>query len=179
MPAPLSLPFDPIRRAAVLWERRWGRASVPQAMAAATSVMRTQQLLLATYDAVLAPFELSFPRFEALTLLEFSRDGRLPMTKLSQRLMVHPTSATHIVKRLAEQGLVERVPNPQDGRGTLAAITPTGRDAVARATAALIGEGFALNALSGPERVELFRLLEKVRRAAGDFDDLVGRVVSS
>ena len=63
----------------------------------------------------------------------------------------------HIVKRLAEQGLVERVPNPQDGRGTLAAITPTGRDAVARATAALIGEGFALNALSGPERVELFR----------------------
>jgi DNA-binding MarR family transcriptional regulator len=173
VPAPLSLPFDPIRRAAVLWERRWGRASAPQAMAAATSVMRTQQLLLATYDAVLAPYELSFPRFEALTLLEFSRDGRLPMTKLSRRLMVHPTSATHIIKRLAEQGFVARVPNPEDGRGTLAAITPAGRAVVADATTALVGAGFALDALTGAERVELFRLLEKVRRGARDFDDQV------
>lgn len=171
MPAPLSLPFDPIRRAAVLWERRWGRASAPQAMAAATSVMRTQQLLLAAYDAALAPYDLTFPRFEALTLLEFSRDGRLPMTKLSQRLMVHPTSATHIIKRLAEQGFVQRVPNPQDGRGTLAAITPAGREVVADATTGLVELGFALDALTGPERVELFRLLEKVRRAARDFDD--------
>lgn len=170
MPVPLRLPFDPIRRAAVLWERRWGRASTPQAMAAATSVMRVQQLMLAAYDEALAPHDLSFPRFEALTLLEFSRDGRLPMTKLSQRLMVHPTSATHIVKRLAEQGLVERVPNPQDGRGTLAAITPAGRRVVGEATQSLIQLGFALDALTGPERVQLFELLEKVRRGAGDFD---------
>ena len=167
----MSLPFDPIRRAAVLWERRWGRASAPQAMAAATSVMRAQQLFLATYDEALAPFDLSFPRFEALTLLEFSRDGRLPMTTLSRRLMVHPTSATHTVKRLAEQGFVARVPNPDDGRGTLAAITPAGRAVLAEATAVLVAGGFALDALTGAERVELFRLLEKVRRGARDFDD--------
>lgn len=164
-----TLPFDPIRRAAVLWERRWGRASVPQAMAAATSVMRVHQLLLAAYDAALAPHDLTFARFEALTLLEFARDHRLPMTTVSQRLMVHPTSATHIVKRLAEQGFVERQPNPEDGRGTLAAITPAGRAVVAEATRTLIEGGFALGALTGPERVELFRLLEKVRRGNGDF----------
>ncbi len=172
MPARVTLAFDPIRRAAVLWERRWGRASAPQSMAAATSVMRVQQLLLASYDAALAPYGLTFPRFEALTLLEFSREGRLPMSKVSDRLMVHPTSATHIVKRLAEQGFVERLPNPDDGRGTLAAITPAGRAVVAEATSALVDCGFALGALTGPERVELFRLLEKVRVGAGDFDDI-------
>lgn len=171
MPGPVNSEFDPIRRAAVLWARRWGRTSAPQSMAAATSVMRVQQVLLSQYDAALAPFALTFPRFEALTLLEFSRDGRLPMTKVSERLMVHPTSATHIIKRLAEQGFVERLPNPEDGRGTLAAITPQGRRVVADATSVLIEGRFALGALTGAERVQLFRLLEKVRRAARDFSD--------
>ncbi len=141
-------------------------------MAAATSVMRVQQLLLARYDALLAPHDLTFPRFEALTLLEFSRDGRLAMTKLSDRLMVHPTSVTHVVKKLAEQGFVDRLPNPDDGRGTLAAITPLGRQVVAAATAILVADGFALDGLSGTERDQLYRLLEKVRRGNADFDDL-------
>lgn len=169
MVAPLSLPFDPIRQAAVLWERRWGRASAPQSMAAATSVMRVHALLLAAYDELLAPYDLSFARFETLVLLEFSRDGRLPMTKISQRLMVHPTSATHLVRRLSEQGFVERLPNPDDGRGTLAVLTASGRAVVEAASSALVEAGFSLESLTGAERVELFRLLEKVRRGAGDF----------
>lgn len=174
MPSRPPLPFDPIRRAADLWERRWGAQSVPESMAAATSVMRVQQVLLGRYDALLAPYDLTFPRFEALTLLEFSRDGRLAMTKLSDRLMVHPTSVTHIVKKLAEQGFVERIPNPDDGRGTLAAITDQGRRVVAGATAALVADGFALDDLSAQERDELYRLLEKVRRGNADFDDATG-----
>ncbi len=174
MPSRPPLPFDPIRRAADLWGRRWGEDAVPASMAAATSVMRVQQVLLGRYDALLAPYELTFPRFEALTLLEFSRDGRLAMTKLSDRLMVHPTSVTHIVKKLAEQGFVERVPNPDDGRGTLAAITAQGREVVAQATATLVADGFALEDLTEQERDLLYRLLEKVRRGNADFDDRAG-----
>lgn len=113
----MRLAFDPIRRAAVLWERRWGRASAPQSMATATSIMRVQQVLLADFDAALADLGLTFARFEALVLLTFSRDGRLPMRMVGERLMVHATSATHIVQRLESQGLVQRIPNPDDGRG--------------------------------------------------------------
>ena len=52
--ADVQLRFDPIRRAAELWRRRWGPRSQPRAMASATSIMRVQQLLLADFDAVAA-----------------------------------------------------------------------------------------------------------------------------
>ncbi len=140
-------------------------------MATATSVMRVEQLLLARYDGMLADLGLTFSRYEALVLLSFSREGRLPMSKIGQRLMVHPTSATHTVQRLEAQGFVHRLPNPRDRRGTLAAITPTGRDVLQQATELLVGDGFGLSCLGSAEQADLYRLLEKVRRAAGDFED--------
>ncbi|HYO85057.1 MAG TPA: MarR family transcriptional regulator [Dermatophilaceae bacterium] len=169
MTARPSLPFDPIRRAAQLWEGRWGAQASPGAMAVATSIMRAQQLLLAQFDAALTGFDLTFARYEALVLLAFSQDGRLPMSKVGQRLMVHPTSASHIVQRLQMQGFVDRIPNPADGRGTLAAITTPGRAVMEAATGSLVELGFGLEGLTEPELAELFRLLEKLRRSAGDF----------
>lgn len=168
MSGALNLPFDPIVRARELWQARWGARAAPAAMASATSVMRVQQLLLADFDAQLAPYELSFARYEALVLLTFSRAGALPMSKVGQRLMVHPTSATNIVQRLDAQGLVERVPNPHDGRGMLARITDAGRERVEAATQDLVSGGFSLDCLTDTEHAELFRLLRKVRVAAGD-----------
>ena len=84
--------------------------------------------------------------------------------------MVHPTSATNIIQRLAAQGFVERVPNPQDGRGTLAVITPAGRDAMEAATAELVEARFGLGMLTAAEHEQLFELLRKVRVGARDFD---------
>ncbi|MBP8838659.1 MAG: MarR family transcriptional regulator, partial [Dermatophilaceae bacterium] len=95
-------------------------------MAAATSIMRVHQALLAEFDGIVGRHGLTFARYEALVLLAFTRSGELPMSKVGERLMVHPTSATNIVQRLEAAGLVERRPNPSDGRGTLAAITETG-----------------------------------------------------
>ena len=166
---PVALPFDPIRRAADLWRSRWGARSEPVAMASATSIMRVQQLLLGEFDATVGGHGLTFARYEALVLLGFSRDGHLPMSKIGQRLMVHPTSATHIVQRLAAQGLVERAPNPADGRGMLATITPRGREVMEAATRDLVAGGFSMGALSAEEHAQLFALLRKLRIAAGDF----------
>jgi DNA-binding MarR family transcriptional regulator len=139
-------------------------------MASATSIMRVQQLLLTEFDAMVGRQGLSFARYEALVLLAFSREGRLSMSKIGQRLMVHPTSATNIIQRLAAQGLVERVPNPQDGRGTLAVITPAGRDAMEAATAELVEARFGLGMLTAAEHEQLFTLLRKVRVGAHDFE---------
>ena len=166
---PVALPFDPIRRAADLWRTRWGAGSEPVAMASATSIMRVQQLILGDFDATVGRHGLTFARYEALVLLAFSREGRLAMSKIGQRLMVHPTSATNIVQRLAAQGLVERVPNPADGRGMLASITPAGLEVMEEATRDLVASGFSLGALTSAEHEQLFILLRKVRVAAGDF----------
>jgi DNA-binding MarR family transcriptional regulator len=166
VPKPLELPFDPIARAAQTWEQRFGPSG---AMAAVTSIMRAQQILLAELDAVLRPHGLTFARYEALVLLTFSRRGALPMRVIGERLMVHPTSATNTIDRLEGQGLVVRKPNPDDGRGKLAEITPRGRELVGRATGDLMGVEFGVSGFDAGQRQQLFDLLRMLRVGAGDF----------
>lgn len=170
VPRPDKLAFDPIERAQELWREHWGEDSPHDAMAAATSVMRVQQLLLARFDGVLRGHGLTFARYEALVLLVFSRSGALPLSTVGQRLMVHPTSVTNIVDRLEQSGFVERVPNPRDGRGTLARVTASGRSVVQAATADLQAIEFGLEALDHAERARLHALLRTVRVDAGDFE---------
>ncbi len=140
-------------------------------MATATSVLRVQQVLLSEFDSVCSAHGLTFARYEALVLLTFSRGGALTMSRIGERLMVHPTSATNTIQRLEAQGLVERHPNPKDGRGTLASITPAGREVVEAATADLVAAGFGLTMLDATDQEHLFRLLRIVRAAYGDFSD--------
>jgi DNA-binding MarR family transcriptional regulator len=165
---PLDLPFDPIERAAAIWHRRFGDS---RAMAAVTSIMRAQQILLAELDGLLRPHELTFARYEALVLLSFSRTGALPLRLIGERLMVHPTSVTNIINRLEAQGLVARRPNPADGRGTLAEITADGRTVTGRATADLMGAGFGMRGYDAAELEEMFRMLRGLRVTAGDFTE--------
>ena len=166
VPKPLDLPFDPIARAAQTWENRFGDA---KAMAAVTTIMRVQQILLGELDALLRPHGLTFARYEALVLLTFSRDGALPMSLIGQRLMVHPTSVTNTIDRLEKQELVVRRPNPRDGRGTLAEITPAGREVVQRATADLMKAEFGMAGYSDTQLDDLFAMLRGLRVTAGDF----------
>ena len=163
---PLDLPFDPIMRAAEIWQRRFGDS---RAMAAATSIMRAQQILLGELDGQLRPHGLTFARYEALVLITFSREGALPLRLIGQRLMVHPTSVTNIIQRLERQGLVVRRPNPRDGRGTLAEITAEGRALVERATRDLTSAQFGVRGYDAGQLDELFGLLRGLRVAAGDF----------
>jgi DNA-binding MarR family transcriptional regulator len=168
VPKPLDLPFDPIERAAQIWTTRFGDA---RAMAAVTAIMRVQQILLAQLDGLLKPYDLTFARYEALVLLTFSREGALPMRLIGQRLMVHPTSVTNTIDRLEQQGHVRRKPNPSDGRGTLAEITQSGRDAVAAATKDLMNADFGLGGYSDGQLEEISALLRALRVKAGDFTD--------
>ena len=165
---PLDLPFDPIERAAAIWGRRYGE---PRAMAAVTSIMRAHQILLGELDALLRPFGLTFARYEALVLLSFSRAGALPLRMIGERLMVHPTSVTNTINRLEQAELVRRRPNPQDRRGTLAEITPAGRDVVSRATKVLTTSGFGLGDYDDDQLDDLFSLLRSLRVSAGDFTE--------
>ncbi len=161
------LPFDPIMRAAELWEDRIGPS---RAMAAVTSVMRVQQILMSEVDGALRPHGLTFARYEALVLLTFSRTGRLPMRVMGERLQLHPTSVTNIVDRLQADGLVRRVPHPTDRRATLVEITESGAALREDATKSVTEIDFGLGGLTPEQETQLTVLLGQVRRAAGDFD---------
>jgi len=160
------LPFDPIERAGILWEKHVGDAS---SMRVATSIMRVQQLLIAEFDRVLKPLDLTFARFEVLRLVSFSREGRLPLSIIGERLMVHPTSVTNAIDRLVASGLVMRTPDDQDRRRVYASLTSDGKRVLRRATKALMDIDFGLATLDGRDRAQLFNVLRSVRSA--DFSD--------
>ena len=163
---PLS--FDPIREASAQWEQRWGLGPV-SSMRAVTSIMRVQQIWLARLNELLKPYGLTFPRYEALMILYFSRRGSLPLGKLGARLQVHPTSVTNLVDGLERTGLVRREPHTSDRRATLASITDSGRQVAKAATKVLNDEQFGTQPLGGADLDAVTDILATVRVHAGDF----------
>jgi DNA-binding MarR family transcriptional regulator len=138
-------------------------------MAAATSITRAHQIVLARINEALDPFGLTFSRFEALALLSFSRTGALPLGKIGERLQVHPTSVTNTIDRLESDALVARVPHPHDRRATLAEITPEGRALVENASAALAAISFGVAGLDKKATRAATAVLTDLRCDAGDF----------
>ena len=164
----MALPLDPIAEARRHWVARW---DVGEHMAAATSLMRAQQIVLAAVETELRPFGLTFASYEALMLLSFSRRGELPLGKMSERLMVHPASITNTVDRLEERGLVERRRDPVDGRRVLAALTPAGRELAAEATEPLNKLQFGLGVLSEQDAAQINAIVRRLRESVGDLDE--------
>ena len=138
-------------------------------MAAVISLMRAQQIVLGRLEDTVRPFGLSYARYELLVLLSFTRAGELPLSKIGDRLQVHPASVTGAVDKLEQQGLVVRVPHPDDRRAVLARITAQGRAVAEASTAALNAGPFADVGLSDDAAEQLISVISELRRSAGDF----------
>jgi len=163
-----SLSFDPIAEARRQWDTNWGEEATAS-MAAVTSIMRAQQIVMARLNLLLEPFDLTFPRYEALMLLFYSREGRLPLGKVSDRLQVHRASVTNVVDKLAASGYVERVSHGEDRRAILATITTTGTSAARAATERLNAARFGMEPLDDSACDALYSRLNPLREGAGDY----------
>jgi DNA-binding MarR family transcriptional regulator len=162
-----TLDSDPIDEARRQWVSH-GWTDAADGMSAVTSIVRVQQIMLHRIDAVLRPLDLTFARYEILTLLSFTKRGSLPMTRMGALLQVHPTSVTSAVDRLEVQGLVQRLPHSSDRRAVLASITESGRQRSAAATTALNAEVFEQLGIT-PEQIDaLLTILRTMRTNAGD-----------
>jgi DNA-binding MarR family transcriptional regulator len=157
--------FDAIAEARRQWTDR--DLGEPLAMAAATSVMRAQQIVSNAVERALRPHDLTFARYEVLMLLSFSSTGALPITKVGERLMVHPTGISKLVDKLEQHGLVRRVANPDDRRGILAEITPEGRRRAEEATRAVTAVRFGAD-LADDDLEQIVSLVRRWRSGAGD-----------
>jgi DNA-binding MarR family transcriptional regulator len=92
------------------------------------------ELLPGVLDAQLRA-EAGLTHFEyfVLAMLSEAPERTLRMTALGQRTNATLPRLSHVVRRLEDRGLVERVPCPEDGRATNAHLTDAGWDAVVAA----------------------------------------------
>jgi len=92
---------------------------------------RLSRRVAAFYQQILRPYGLQYPDYAVLSMLRFS--GPTSPKNLNRYLAITAGGLTKSIDRLASAGLVRRMPDPDDGRGTLAALTPKGRREIAKA----------------------------------------------
>src|SRR5450759_5087191 len=127
-------------------------------------ITRLYLLQSASFAEVFARFGMSFGEYEVLAAL--TRSGppyRLKPGELVGALVLSSGAVTNRIDRVEAAGLVKRLPDPDDRRGTLIALTAKGRSVVGEAVRAhLANEERLLGALSSADRAQLTRLLRKL-----------------
>jgi DNA-binding MarR family transcriptional regulator len=115
-------------------------------------------------------FGTTLPRFDLLAQLDRAPKG-LTMGELSSRLMVSNGNVTGLTDALVREGLVSRVPEPDDRRSLRIRMTAAGKRAFDAMTP--IHERWIDTMMAGLSRAEMAHLLEllgrlklSVRRAA-------------
>lgn len=89
--------------------------------------------LRATWQAVARMYNEEASKYGAtmalgFALLSIDRDEGTPSTMLGPKMGMEATSLTRTLKSMEEKGLIERRPNPNDGRGVLIYLTEFGKE---------------------------------------------------
>ncbi len=95
----------------------------------------TLRLHAAMNRTLAASHKLTLADVRLLDILDHSAAGSARMGDLAEVLVLLPSRVTRQIRRLEANGLVRRTTSPEDGRGVLASITASGRDAVRQAMA--------------------------------------------
>ena len=84
----------------------------------------------------------------------------LSPTQLFSTLMITSGTMTHRLKALEKRGFITRLPNPEDARSMLVALTPVGRERIDEAVETHVdNERQLLAGLSDSERLQLDQAL--------------------
>ena len=136
-----------------------------------TRLLRAAHYVQARLDDIAAAYGLSHTG-DLDVLLDLDRAdpdrGRTP-TELAEIQLVTPGGMTVRLNRLQQAGLIERRPNPSDGRGVLIRLTPLGRDLARDALAPVIEtQTDSLRSLGTSDQYALADLLRDLLVSLGD-----------
>lgn len=155
--------MDEVDRILAAWARELPELDTSP-LASLSRLSRLDRLLERARRRAFAGQQLEQWEFDVLAALR--RQG--PPYELSPGELIHQTlstsgTMTNRVNRLVERGLVERLPNPDDGRGVVVRLTEAGRAAVQAALSELLAfERSVLAAISPDERAQLAALLRRL-----------------
>ena len=91
------------------------------------------QLAVRLNRLLLQDFGLTEADYEILAVLSEHPTGRMPAQELSALLQWEKSRLSHQVRRMQQQGLIAREPNPADARSAMICLLPAGRHAVENA----------------------------------------------
>jgi DNA-binding MarR family transcriptional regulator len=125
------------------------------------------QLLRGLEGDLEAAGEIPLVTYDVLVQLSEAPDHGLRMTELADRVLLSRSGLTRLVDRLERDGLVQRVPCPDDARGTLAVMTELGTDQLRSASRVHL-RGVAEQFIGKFDRRELARLGQLLSRLTSD-----------
>lgn len=138
----------------------------PDAMGIVARVMRVATLLEQRLATLLERHELSVWEFDMLATLRRNDPAGLSPKRLLREMLLSSGAMTNRIDRLARAGFVERLPNPEDRRGTLVRITDAGRGVVDEAVEDRFQDAAEVVAVLSPgERRHVERGLRKLALA--------------
>jgi DNA-binding MarR family transcriptional regulator len=148
---------------------------VDERVAAWRGVLMAQHRVVRAIEADLAAAAMiPLSVYDVLLVLNSAPDRCLRMQDLGERVVLSRSRVSRLVDDLEADGLIERRPDPSDGRATLACLTPTGRAAFRRAAPVYLRgiERHFTAVLTDAERQTIARGLQRVvdhhdQRAAG------------
>jgi DNA-binding MarR family transcriptional regulator len=134
-------------------------------------VIRAAHFLQARLDGIAEAYGLSHTG-DLDVLTDLDRAGsphqRTP-SELAETLLLTTGGMTVRLNRLQGAGLIERLPNPRDGRGVLVRLTPIGKELADHALTTLLDtQAASLGTLQPSEQEDLASLLRTLLIALGD-----------
>ncbi len=148
--------FDPAVRRALA---EMGQGVPTEALEALTAVRLAAKRLHDEFETWTEGHGLSESRFGVLMAVFYSPRRQLPLRALADRLNVVPRTITDVIDVLERDGLIRRVPDPDDRRSTRAVLTEAGADRIATIQRSAMAEQAALTrGLAADQLVQLRHL---------------------
>ncbi|SIO08096.1 MarR family winged helix-turn-helix transcriptional regulator [Agromyces cerinus] len=97
-------------------------------VAAWESLFRAQVSIMRALAADFPSEVISLNEYDVLFNITRAPGRRLRLKDLNQNVLITQPSVSRLVDRLTARGLVAKLPDPRDGRGTIVAITDEGFD---------------------------------------------------
>ncbi len=91
------------------------------------AIVKASELFKKDSDAIFKNYGLTFSQYNALRVLNNSKDGQNSVTNASKIMIVSSPNMTGIAKRLEKNGFIIRKNDSKDERITLLEITPKGK----------------------------------------------------
>jgi MarR family transcriptional regulator for hemolysin len=133
-------------------------APIPDKREIAFTIMDVARLLKTYADHRARQFGISRAQWAVLVRLEYTEG--LKQSELAELLDLQPISLTRLLDRLADNGLIERRPDPNDRRANRLYLTPTAKPLLGRLSG--LAADVMETVLDGLDEKSLERMLKQL-----------------